>query len=306
MDNFAITIELFLDRTDEAMRTWQNATWAKLKMASDEMIADQNAAKEKAQYNSAFQGRNPDKNLVIMRNEMKKNCISIMADSHFDEYGAIQPSLTKQIPGNLPMSEIDLDKAFKQGPFVRFFEQAFEWEEMTWILYPYFWGRKDHWYRRVDYQDEDPEFEKFIQAGYARANVPVRPGFEGALEYYLAHGKVWMGGALPGVSSPLFLPIAMEIQESLGKKEVKPVKYGDSWEVKVPTNLIRLRKDDKAPEWAKDRVTGEYKAVPEVESVAPAITTARAVEGGQARMLLEEAPASTSTPSVAREEQTVA
>ncbi|KPI44229.1 uncharacterized protein AB675_8463 [Cyphellophora attinorum] len=277
MDNFAVTIELFLDRTDEALRNWQNTTWAKIKAASNKMIADQNAAIDAAKFNSAFQGRNPDKNAAIIRNEIKKNCISIMADSHFDEYGAVQPSRTLQQPGNLPMSEIDLDKAFQQGPYVRFFEQAFEWQEMTWILYPYFWGRKDHWYRRVDYQDEDPEFEKFIQAGYARANVPVRPGFEGALEHFLATGKVWMGGPLPGISSPLFLPIAAEIQESLGKGAEQPTKYGDPWEVKVPTNLIRLRRDDLAPEWIKDKITGEYKAVPDSADSAMRASEARKI-----------------------------
>lgn len=161
------------------------------------------------------------------------------------------------------MSEINIDSAWSHGPFVRFFEEAFEWEEMTWILYPYFWGRKDHWYRRVNYEDEDPEFEKFIQAGFARANVPVRPGFEGALEHFLATGKVWKGGPLPGISSEMFLPLATEIQESLGKKTDEPIKYGDPWLVKVPTNLIRLRHDDKAPTWTKSLTTGEWTETPD-------------------------------------------
>lgn len=261
MDNFAVTLELFLERTDEALRNWQNRTWAKLRTAADKLIADQQAAIEKARFNAAFQGRNPEKNKHIMRDEVKKNCISIMTDSHFDEFGAnniIQPSRILAQPGNLPMSELNIDRAWERGGFVRFFEEAFEWEEMTWTLYPYFWGRKDHWYRRVDYEDEDPEFEKFIQSGFARANVPVRPGFEGALEHYLATGKVWSGGPLPGLSSETFLPLATEIQESLGKKTDQPTKYGDPWLVKVPTNLIRLRHDDKAPVWTKNAESGEW------------------------------------------------
>jgi hypothetical protein len=47
--------------------------------------------------------------------------------------------------------------------------------------------------------------------------VPVRPGFEGALEHYLAAAKVRLGGALPGISSEMFLALAMEMQESLAK-----------------------------------------------------------------------------------------
>jgi hypothetical protein len=268
MVNFTTTIELFLERTDEAFKIWQNKTWSQIAAAAQGMIKDQKDALDKAnydaQFNSAFQGRNPDENQIIMRNEFKKTCISIMTDSHYDDVGAIQTSLTRALPGNLPISEIDLDKAAAHGPFVRFFEQAFEWEEMTWILYPYFWGRKEHWYRRVDYQDSDPEFEKFIQSGFARANLPVRPGFEGALEHYLSTGKIWDGGPLPGISSPTFLPIATEIQESLGKTSDDVVPYGDPWKVTVPTTLLRLRHDDQAPVWTKDPTTGTWTEQPDL------------------------------------------
>jgi hypothetical protein len=34
---------------------------------------------------------------------------------------------------------MDLFEAEGEGPYVRFFEQAFEWEHMTWVTYPYFW-----------------------------------------------------------------------------------------------------------------------------------------------------------------------
>ncbi len=266
MDNFCVTIELLLERTEEALTIWQNKTWAKIRAAADRLIADQAAAIDKAKYNATFDsaaanfaGRNPNKNKLLMREEIKKNCISLLTDSHFDEYGAVAVSATKATPGPLSISEIDIDNAVKQGPIVRFFEQAFEWEEMTWTLYPYFWGRKSHWFRRIDYEDEgDPEFEKFIRAGFARANVPIRPGFEGALEHYLATGRVWGGGPLPGVSSALFLPLATEIQEELGRKEGELVRYGEPWVVRVPTNLIRLRGDDRAPVWAKDGGTGEW------------------------------------------------
>ncbi|EXK76414.1 hypothetical protein FOQG_18842 [Fusarium oxysporum f. sp. raphani 54005] len=265
MDHFCVTIELVLKRTDEAFSIWQHKTWGAIKAASDKLIKEKKEAMERAKFNSSFQGRNPEKNKMIIRDEMKKNCISILTDNHFDEFEAIKTSRTKAYPGGLAISEIDTERAGGQGAYVRFFEQAFEWAEMTWILYPYFWGRKDRWYRRVDYEDEDPEFEKFIQAGFARANVPVRPGFEGALEHYLATGQVWMGGPLPGISSSIFLPLAAEIQESLGKKSDIPVKYGEPWEVKVPTNLIRLRKDDKAPVWTKHTETQEWTEVPDAE-----------------------------------------
>jgi hypothetical protein len=36
------------------------------------------------------------------------------------------------------LPQIDLFENEAEGPYVRFFEHAFEWEHMTWVTYPYF------------------------------------------------------------------------------------------------------------------------------------------------------------------------
>jgi hypothetical protein len=90
-----------------------------------------------------------------------------------------------------------------------------------------------------------------MRAGFARANVPIRPGFEGAIDHFLSTGQVWQGGALPNIGSKLFLPIATEIEEDLGKKKASEEKYGAPWIVRIPTSLVTLRSDDKLPEWKK-------------------------------------------------------
>lgn len=58
-----------------------------------------------------------------MKNELKKNCISIITDQHFDYFGAIEMGTN-----NLP--QIDIYESEGEGPYGRFFEQAFEWENM--------------------------------------------------------------------------------------------------------------------------------------------------------------------------------
>lgn len=35
-------------------------------------------------------------------------------------------------------------------------EQAFEWQHMTWVTYPYYWGRKSEWTNRIAIEDPDP------------------------------------------------------------------------------------------------------------------------------------------------------
>lgn len=76
--------------------------------------------------------RDSDTNLKTMRTKLKKNCISILTDQHFDAFDAIDP--TSQFP------QIDVALNESQGAYARFFEQAFEWKEMTWLTYPYYWG----------------------------------------------------------------------------------------------------------------------------------------------------------------------
>ena len=257
MAQLLVNVDVEVKRTTEALSNWQAKTWGKLKAAYDKLATQQTEQVKQAKFNASLgtAGRNPAANMIIMRNEVKKMCIETMTDQHFDGFGAIDSVPVDAVEEGQPqlhISQANLTSAWWQGPWVRFFEQAFEWDEMTWITYPYFWGRKARWFAKIDYRDDDPEFERFMQAGYARANVPVRLGFEDALDHFLTFGTPWTGGSLGGLSSPPFLPLATEIQESLGKKSVDPEPYPTpTWIVKVPTQLIKLRKDDDVPKWTK-------------------------------------------------------
>ena len=145
-----------------------------------------------------------------MKDELKKHCISILTEQHFDLFDAVQTGVNG-------VPQIDLFENAAEGPYVRFFEQAFEWEQMTWLTYPYFWGRKSQWHERIAYEDPDPVFNQFLKAGYCRVVVPVRPGFEGAIDHFMTYGEIWNGGPLPPISNPLYLPIADEIAERLDR-----------------------------------------------------------------------------------------
>ena len=90
-----------------------------------------------------------------------------------------------------------------------------------------------------------------MQSSFTRADVPIRPGFKGAVDHFLSTGQVWQGGALPNIGSKLFLPIAAEIEEDLGRKAGAEEKYGEPWFVRVPTSLVTLRLDDKLPTWER-------------------------------------------------------
>ena len=241
-----VAVEVKCQRTDRAMMKWRLETHAKLTQAYKARLAEyeEKLAALEMQAGVAIRGRNPMLNMELMKDELKKHCITVLTEQHFDLFDAIQV-------GSYNVPQIDLFENAAEGPYVRFFEQAFEWEQMTWVTYPYFWGQKSQWEERIAYEDVDPVFNQFLKAGYCRVVVPVRPGFEGAIDHFMTYGEVWNGGPLPTISTPLYLPIADEIAERLDRPGDE-IPQGDPWPVRIPTTLVHLRADDKLPKWQQD------------------------------------------------------
>jgi hypothetical protein len=69
--------------------------------------------------------RNPTANLNVIKAELKKNCISVLTAQHYELFGAISPNPTWNFP------QINLFEAEAEGNYVRFFEQAFEWDQIS-------------------------------------------------------------------------------------------------------------------------------------------------------------------------------
>lgn len=242
-----VAVEVKCERTPRAMEKWQADTHAKLTTAYQARLAEYEEKLAALQLESGFvvQGRHPSVNLERMNDELRKSCISILTDQHYDLFDAIDPSAGTGLP------QIDVLEAEAEGAYVRFFEQAFEWEHMTWVTYPYFWGRKSQWEERLAFDDPDPLFNQFLKAGFCRVSVPARPGFEGAIDHFMTYGELWLGGPLPPISSDLYLPIADEIAERLDRPG-EEVPQGEPWLVRIPTTLVRLRPDDALPRWQQD------------------------------------------------------
>jgi len=246
VSDIAVGVEVKCQRTERAMIKWQLETHAKLTEAYNARLSEyeEKLANLEMQAGVAIRGKNPELNLDLLKDELKKNCISILTEQHFDLFDAITT-------GSDGLPQIDLNENEAEGPYVRFFEQAFEWENMTWVMYPYFWSCKSQWDECIAYEDEDPVFNQFLKAGYCRVVVPVRLSFEGAIDHFMTYGEIWNGGPLPAISNPLYLPIADEIAERLDRPGDE-IPQGDPWLVRIPTSLVHLRPDDKLPEWKQD------------------------------------------------------
>ena len=248
---FAVTFELNCQRTQRALEDWKLKTHATILQAYEKQLADyeDKLAQREIEAGVQIQGRNPAENERLIRAELKKGAISLFTGQHYDLFGSITLSSEGYPQANLP-------EAAAEGRYIRFFEQAFEWEQMMFFFYPYYWGRKPNWLKRALLQDVDPLFAEFIKAGSVRVVVSVRPGFEQAVAHFLDTGQIWNGGNLPPISSPLYLSIIQEIRER-DQAPGTEVAHGDPWDVRLPTTLVRIRPEDSLPAWQKN-AQGEW------------------------------------------------
>jgi hypothetical protein len=253
----AVSIEVKCRRTDRAMDEWRLDTHEKLQTAYEKRLADYNAELDKLSMlvEAQIRGGNPATNRKRAATEVKKACIALISNQRI--------LLDSMIVDSDDIPYVDISKARENDPLIRFLEQAFEWENMSFFYYPYFWGRKEpHWKQKILFDDADPEFADFIRAGAARVQLPVRPGFEDAVDHYTKTCEPWDGGELPTITDELYLPFVEEHKAQLGAPG-EEVPVGEPWEVVVPTSLVYLKDSAELPRW--EEVDGEWVDVSDVE-----------------------------------------
>lgn len=241
---YSYFVHVLCRRTNNAMAKWRMKAWEALHAGHQRQVAtyEEKLAALMARTGVKIEGQNPYFNRKIEQRELQKSCLTLLTGTHPSWLNATNETGIGPVPS--------LVWAKPHGNYVRFMEQAYEWENMSYVLYPYFWARAKNWLSLQAIQDVDPEFQEFLTSGYARVVVPVRPGFESAVEHYRQTGQIWTGGKLPEITDPDYLPIAEEIKarQNAGGTEI-PI--GEPWEVLLPTQLVKLRSDNALPEWEK-------------------------------------------------------
>jgi len=127
-----------------------------------------------------------------------------MLNSEVAFLGGAAPALPS--PTFAGMNSSDWASALLFGDMVKFVQEAVEWENLLYFLYPYFWGGETQGRDKMLFEHPDPEHQNFLRAGYCRVVVTVRPGFEEDFTSFVETGSL---SSSPH-SSP-YLTIAEEI-----------------------------------------------------------------------------------------------
>lgn len=226
------------ERTPELLDQWRTDVYAALKKAHQRKVEEYEDRLRMARVRggASVQARNPAQNRTIERDEIKRSAISILTAQHYEAFSAIS------VLGPLGIPRIRFDEATSEGEYIQFFESAFEWTQIEYILHPYFWANPTaDWINSLRLQMDDTLHEEFLRAGAARVVVPVRPGFEAALLTYLSHPEspvLWDGQEYKDIDmdSEMYFPIWRAIMEQQGQTETAPEQVGDPWYFRIPTN----------------------------------------------------------------------
>jgi len=238
-ERFTANIVLRCTRTAAAFDAWRLKAFQAIidayqtqKDAYDQAVA----ATLAAGGDTTIRGTNPEINQQLITNELKKGCLNwLFQGQQFGTYAVWRYGDNV----NPPHYGTDAQAA-ADGERVKFMEQCFEWELMSYTLYPYYWANQGRWRPLYQLNDPDPLLLGFLQSGMARVLVSVRPGYERAAMYFLSTGRIYNGGELAALPSPIYRSVVEEMQQPVG------VRVGQPWEIRVPTTMTVLQADSGA------------------------------------------------------------
>ena len=262
-------------RTDEAYDAWKASTYAAIikgyntkQQAYDQALAVAKSKAQSATDAKTYQLRD-DQYRSIELTELKRGCIDLLtagtAAGHtsmsFAEDGT--PRIVYD-PAEGALLPDPWRSPLANGSVAEFFEQAFEWENTTYQFYPYYWAGAGRWRDLAQASGADPVFEQFLQAGNASVIVPVRPGYERPVVFFLKTGLIWGGSYMSLFTSPDMLDVYADVE--LGRQFDPPLPIGEPWEIRLPTSMVMLQEDSTLPEFPPEP---EPEAQPPAEEPVP-------------------------------------
>lgn len=244
---YAADIEVTCTLSPTAFQQWQLEAYESIWQAYQQRLADwemQRSASRNPPLGFVGAGHPPAANRENERVELRRNVIAMLRNNHFTGNATLIDMTEVTVPSapadqeKLEYPELNFAAAEAIRDEAAWFEQAFEWGSMSFLTYPYYWADKHVWPELRSVSDPaDPLHTRFLGAGAARVLLPVRPGFEAAMELYLASGIMWSGLGAPTVGGNLFVPLVTELAEQQGRLKGKTI---DTWTYQLPTELVVL------------------------------------------------------------------
>lgn len=240
IEDVTLNVTLYCKLSDAFMQAWQQENFDLIITAYEEAYKkfQEEQARldaEQKEKEAAAKEKTGTFYRYMEHDVLKHNCIAYLLQDYLTVLGQV---MTNGAVKDMVMENYqvylgeDLDK---YTALAKFMEQAFEWEIMDYMFYPYYWANRNLWQEMYVSESTDPLFRSFLQAGMARVIVTVKPGFEDAVNFFLTTGKIWNGGEVPVIGDPMYMSIVDEMRQPTGKPQ------GKYWITRVPTTLTIIQ-----------------------------------------------------------------
>ena len=229
---YGVTIEVKCTLTTEKYQVWQIKTYNTILEAYRQQKAEyyEGSRVIKTEIGS----HNPLENRQIENNEFKKGCTKQLLKQHFQLVGTSQ------------------DTALAQLRYIQFFEQAFEWDEISYQFPPLLQdqetSKKFTATALNHYSGTDSIFTNFLQAESARVLLPVRHNYTMQVLYYLSSGTIWPGENSLTPTYEKYVSLVNEVK-ILPKTDCESQYVSKPWEITIPTSMIMLQDSSKLPQF---------------------------------------------------------
>jgi hypothetical protein len=178
--------------TDEAINKWRMECFTKLSEAARArwITTLEGLQNQRDRLIEELTGKDSLKLRQMEKEEIMKAVLRWMLGPGFEFYPSALIDTTENITQETP-SELDYyeertgrlreemrNNMFQHGKLVRFLQQAIEWENVNWVMYPYFWTRPGRWDFKQSLDHPDFYHRNFLRGGCARVVLTIRQGFE--------------------------------------------------------------------------------------------------------------------------------
>lgn len=230
---FAVLLRMHWERTPLAEEIWRLDCFNKIMDRYAEQLKAHNEKLSAAAVGGAqtMSAMTDSQMRTIERNELKRSIVDIARFMRAGN-GAVMSSIYARPP---LIDRASLDEVAAE---VRFFEGAFEWDQMVYVFHPYFWsGDAKTWGGALFDMKGDETFSAFLNAGFATAVLPVRSGFEHSVAVYWETGEISRARVAP--SDDTLLRMSAEVTQRSDLADDGFVE-GEPWQYRVPTSLVIL------------------------------------------------------------------
>ncbi|WP_026148055.1 hypothetical protein [Robiginitomaculum antarcticum] len=148
----------------------------------------------------------------VIKENIAHHAKTVIACNFFD----IDNGMRNRVqPCGLP--QMNFKQTKKYARVVDLLERCFDWQFMSYMLYGQSHAQKCKWKELAQRtQSKNTHFQKFLNAGFGTAIIPIKEGAEFKVNYFLATGLIWDDEDQPPIPGKAFADFFQELKEAKG------------------------------------------------------------------------------------------